>query len=303
MIHTSAPGKLMLFGEHSVVYGNPCIACAIDRRLDVYLKESCSGIVLNCMGKRDTYPSDKFNFLSKVIEKFIERYGRQDFEISTTTLGKGLGSSSATVVAGIKALDTFYGSMMSKEEIFDLGFDVVKEVQGLSSGYDIAVAVYGGVIFYEKGKTRMLENDVNDIDLIAINTGIHSSTVEIVNEIKEKKQNNEEIIEGIFKTISEIVKRAEISIKNKNRKELGVLMKMNHGLLNAIGLSNIEIENLINEIEDYTYGAKISGAGRGDYIIAICKEGKKEELIEILRKQKIEAFEIKPTEGVKLHEI
>lgn len=300
MIHTSAPGKLMLFGEHSVVYGNPCIACAVNRRLDVYLKESEEGIVLNCMGKRDTYPSSKFDFLSKVIEKFTEKYGQRDFEISTTTLGKGLGSSSATVAAGIKALDAFYGSMMSKEEIFDLGYTVVKEVQGPSSGYDIAAAVHGGVIFYEKGKTRMLENE---IDLIAVNTGIYSSTIGIVNEIKEKKQNNEEIIEGIFKTISKIVKKAETSIKNKNREELGALMKMNHGLLNGMGLSNIEIENLINEIKDYTYGAKISGAGRGDYIIAVCREGKKEELIEMLREQKTEAFEIKPTEGAKLHEI
>jgi len=301
MIHTSAPGKLMLFGEHSVVYGYPCIACAVDRRLDVYLDASSSGIVLNCMGKREHYPSDKFDFLSKVIDKFVMNYGPRNFEISTTMLRKGLGSSSATVVAAICALDAFYGIGMSKEEIFDLGWKVVKEIQGPSSGYDVAVAVYGGVIFFEKGKTEMLGNDV--VDLIAVNTGLYSSTVGIVNEIMKKKQSNEEIFNKIFKTISLIVEKARSAIEHRNYEELGALMKINHGLLSSMGLSNVQIEDLIFRMNEHIYGAKISGAGRGDYIIASCKEGKKKELMDILKKQKTETFEVKPSEGVKLHKI
>ncbi|PKM92117.1 MAG: hypothetical protein CVU81_02195, partial [Euryarchaeota archaeon HGW-Euryarchaeota-1] len=103
---------------------------------------------------------------------------------------------------------------------------------------------------------------------------------------------------GIFKIINKIVDEGEKEIMNENYEKIGELMNINHGILNAMGLSTYEIENLINGIKPYCYGAKISGAGRGDYMIAICKEQSENDLMDYLRNRKIEAFEILPAEGV-----
>jgi len=308
MIHSSAPGKLMLFGEHSVIYGNPCIATSINKRLDVYLNDKNeNGKELECttidaLGINAKFPSnfEQHKFLNLTIAKFFEKYGQKNFELTTKPMPKGLGSSSAVVVAAVKALSALYNLTWSNDEIFKFSYEIVKEGQnGRASGYDIAVAVYGGTIRYENKNGDMKVKKLKNIrNLIAIDTGIKSSTTELVREISEKRNKYKEIFDGIFKIINKIVDEGEKEIMNENYEKIGELMNINHGILNAMGLSTYEIEILINGIKPYCYGAKISGAGRGDYIIAICKEESKNDLMDYLRDRKIEAFEILPAEGV-----
>jgi len=307
MIHSSAPGKLMLFGEHSVVYGNPCIATSINKRLDVYLddkknEKNREDTTIDALGIKAKFPSnfEQHKFLNLTIAKFFEKYGQKNFELRTKPMPKGLGSSSAVVVAAVKALSALYNLTWSNDEIFKFSYNIVKEGQnGKASGYDIAVAVYGGTIRYENKNGDMKVKKLKNIrNLIAIDTGIKSSTTELVREISEKRNKYKEIFDGIFKIINKIVDEGEKEIMNENYEGLGELMNINHGILNAMGLSTYEIENLINGIKPYCYGAKISGAGRGDYIIAICKEQSKNDLMNYLRDRKIEAFEILPAEWV-----
>ncbi len=308
MIHSSAPGKLMLLGEHSVVYGNPCIATSINKRLDVYLNDKNEhGKELKCttidaLGIKSKFPSnfEQHKFLNLTIAKFFEKYGHKNFKLTTKPMPKGLGSSSAVVVAGVKALSTLYNLNWSNDEIFKFSYDIVKEGQkGKASGYDIAVAVYGGTIRYENKKGNIHIKKLKNIrNLIAIDTGVKSSTTELVREISEKMEKYGQIFCGIFKIINKIVDEGEKEITDENYKGLGELMNINHGILNAMGLSTYEIENLINGIKPYSYGAKISGAGRGDYIIAICKEQSKNNLMNYLRDVKTEHFEILQDKGV-----
>lgn len=299
----------MLLGEHSVVYGYPCIATSINKRIDVYIEES-DKIIINAMGKVAEFPSTEreHKFLNLTIEKIIKIFNKinKNFKITTTEMEKGIGSSSAVVVATLKGLSNFYDLKLSKEEIFKLGHTIVKEVQGKASGYDIAVATYGGTIFYQnfgeqKYKIKNLKNVKN---LLAIYTGKPSSTVEIVNEISKKFEENEKIIKGIFKIIEKIVEHTKDAIENENYEVLGNLMNMNHGILNALSLSDIEIETLINKVRKFSYGAKISGAGKGDYIIALCKDKENlKNLSEYLNKEGIKNFKIIQDEGVRIEKI
>ncbi len=308
MIHSSAPGKLMLFGEHSVVYGNPCIATSINKRLDVYLNDKNEhGKELKCttidaLGIKSNFPTnlEQHKFLNLTIAKFFEKYGEKNFKLTTKPMPKGLGSSSAVVVAAVKALSTLYNLNLSNDEIFKFSYDLVKEGQnGKASGYDIAVAVYGGTIRYENKNGDINVKKLKNIgNLIAIDTGVKSSTTELVREISEKMEKYGQIFGGIFKTTNKIVDEGEKKITDENYKGIGELMNINHGILNAMGLSTYEIEKLINQIKPYCYGAKISGAGRGDYIIAICKEQNKNDLMAYLRDRKIETFEILQDKGV-----
>jgi len=296
----------MLFGEHSVVYGNPCIATSINKRLDVYLNDKNEhGKELKCttidaLGIKSKFPSnfEQHKFLNLTITKFFEKYGRKNFELTTKPMPKGIGSSSAVVVAAVKALSVFYNLTWSNDEIFKFSYELVREGQnGKASGYDIAVAVYGGTIRYEN-KNEYINKLKNIRNLIAIDTGVKSSTTELVQEISEKMEKYGQIFGGIFKIINKIVDEGEKEITDENYKGLGELMNINHGILNAMGLSTYEIEILINGIKPYCYGAKISGAGRGDYIIAICKEQSKNHLMDYLQDRKIEYFEILQDKGV-----
>ncbi|MFN3528069.1 MAG: mevalonate kinase [Candidatus Altarchaeaceae archaeon] len=299
MIHSSSPGKLMLFGEHSVVYGNPCIATSVNKRLDVYVEEN-NEILIEGMNKISKFPSNEneHKFLNLTIEKIfeeLEKKGKKPnkkFKIRTTQLEKGIGSSSAVVVSSLKALSHFYNLNLSNEEIFEIGFKIVNEIQGKASGYDIAVAVYGGTIFYQNFENKYrIEKLKNLKNLLAIYTGKYSDTTELIKEIHEKFLKYPEIIKGIFEITNEIVKNAKEAIENEDYEVIGNLMNINHGILNSLNLSDEEIENLINETKKFCYGAKISGAGRGDYIIALCKDKENlKNLSEILNKKGIKNF-------------
>ena len=279
MIHSSAPGKLMLFGEHSVVYGNPCIATSINKRLDVYLDDKKNEVmnppIIDALGIRAKFPSDwtQHKFLNLTIAKFFEKYGRKNFELTTKPIPKGLGSSSAVVAAAVKALSVLYNLTMMDDEIFKFSYEIVKEGQnGKASGYDIAVAVYGGTIMYENKygciKIKKLTNIKN---LIAIDTGVKSSTTDIVREISEKKRNCQQIFDGIFKIINKIVDEGEKKITNENYEGLGELMNINHGMLYAVGVSSVELEKTVFELRKFYKGAKLCGKGRGGIAIGLKK--------------------------------
>jgi len=316
MFHSSAPGKLMLFGEHSVVYGNPCIATSINKRIDVYLnaqgkskdEKEQKNTTINALGIKAKFPSTflQHKFLNLTIAKFFEKYGQRNFELSTKPMPKGLGSSSAVVVAAVKCLSAFYNLDWSNAQIFKFSYEIVKECQnGNASGYDVAVAVYGGTIRYENKNENIKLKKLKSVkNLIAIHTGIASSTTDLVREISEKRNKYKEIFEGIFKIINKIVDEGEKEIMdektNKDFEKFGELMNINQGILNAMGLSCYEIEELIEQIKPYCYGVKISGAGRGDYVIAACKEQSKNDLMNYLSQRKIEYFEILPDRGVEV---
>lgn len=292
----------MIFGEHSVVYGNPCIATSINKRLDVYLNNEYNGngVIIDALGIKAKFPSKfkEHKFLNLTIAKFFERYGEKNFELTTKPIPKGLGTSSAVVVAAVKAISTLYNLNWNNDEIFKFSYDIVKEAQNNVSGYDVAVAVYGGTIRYENKGNIHIKKLKNIRNLIAIDTGVKSSTTELVQEISEKRKRHKQIFDGIFRIINKIVDEGEKKITDRDYKGIGELMNINHGILNAMGLSTYEIENLINKIKPYCYGAKISGAGRGDYIIAIYKEESKKELMDYLKNEKIKGFEIFQDKGV-----
>lgn len=312
MIHSSAPGKLMIFGEHSVVYGNPCIVTSVNKRIDVYLNDKdksgkeMNDTIIDALGITARFPSDaqQHKFLNLTIAKFFEKYGRKNFKLITKTIPKGLGSSSAVVVATVQCLSAFYNLNLNNDEIFKFSYDIVREVQGKASGYDIAVAVYGGTLRYEnrgddRSKDKIVIKKLKGIkNLIAIYTGLPSSTTELVKEISEKRERYKDVFDGNFKIINKIVEKGEYEITKENLKGLGELMNINHGILNGMGLSTYNIENLINKIMPYCYGAKISGAGKGDYVITIYKEERKKDLMDLLKYLKVENFEISQDKGV-----
>lgn len=286
VIRVSAPGKLMLFGEHSVVYNRPCIVTAVDHRMSVSMeKRGDDKIIIVAkdvgMDRYETCTSDlnkehpkEVRFVLKALKNFFKEHSKKTgLNIETKSDFSslfGFGSSSAVTVCTIKALDEIFSTGLSKKEIFELCYKTVLDVQGVGSGFDVAAATYGGTLYFVRGGKVIEPLNVKELPLVVGYTGIKADTSTIVRAVREEMKKNEKKINNIFDEITKIVERAKQSLLTYDLDELGKLMNKNHDLLRKLGVSTKELENLTRAARSAgALGAKLSGAGGGDCMIAL----------------------------------
>ena len=283
MVIASAPGKVILFGEHAVVYGKPAIAAAITKRIYVKSRRIDSGIQIFSEDKTES----SIEYVKHAIELVIgtKRMKKQGIDVtidSELPVGGGLGSSAALSVATIKSVSTLLGVDLGKEEIARLGREVESKVQGASSGIDPFVSTYGGAIYYRDGRfDRQQINPFPGSRSIVIGyTGSSSSTKNMISNVSHLREKYPKIIDHIFDVIGDISERAKIIFDGdlrKNENELGDLMNLNNGLLEALGVSSFSLSNLVNaSLLAGALGAKITGAGGGGCIFALSSGREKE---------------------------
>ncbi len=281
MVSVSAPGKLMLFGEHAVVYGKHCIVTAVDKRLIANLQRS-KDISINSMdykirnyvlNKLDSLPS-KLKFVSSSIRYFYDKY-RVKGGVSISTGGTlkssyGLGSSSAIIVCVIKGLAKLFRIPLPSRTLFDVSYKINRLVQGAGSGFDVASAIYGKTLNYVAGGKVIQKVKVKDLPLVIGYTGIKAHTPTIVKEVANRYRENPGYHDDIFDKIDSISLKAKDEIEHKKWRKVGSLMDRNQELLRKLGVSSFKLEEMVNAAKDAgAYGAKLSGAGVGDCMIAI----------------------------------
>lgn len=298
-IKVSAPGKLMLFGEHAVIYDHPCIVTAVNHRISTKVKViDESKIVINAPEVNVTnYKKDIDNlsstenlpkgvrFLETAIKNFYEKYTiERGLEVETKSEFSsqfGFGSSSAVTVGVLKALAILTERKLSNQDLFDLAYKTVLDVQGVGSGFDIAAGIWGGTLYFVTGGKKIIPLKTKKIPLVVGYTGIKAETAPIVRQVKQLYQNNTPIVNQFFDTITIITNQAK-SILNKENPDiaqLGELMNLNQGLLNGLSVNTIELAKLIFAARNAgAKGAKLSGAGGGDCMIALVEEEKNSEV-------------------------
>jgi len=316
MIKVSAPGKLMLFGEHAVVYDKPCIVVSVDHRISVSIeKRNDNNLILTApeLDIKDKNISDlekthfkKVRFILTVIRNFFKKYDvKSGLDIKTKSEFSdkiGLGSSSAVVVSAIKCLSELFKIKMNEKDIFDLSYQTVLDVQGLGSGFDVAAAVYGGILFFKTAGKTIEAINIQDIPLVVGYTGIKADTPTLVKMVREKRTKEPDKINHIFNEIEKIVNSAKTEIENENWKEVGRLMNLNQNLLRNLDISSKKLEDLIKAALDAgAYGAKLSGAGGGDCMIAIVDENNLDKIKQAIEKAGGSIIDAKiPAEGAKV---
>ena len=276
MITVTAPGKLMLFGEHAVVYGHPCIVSAISQRLTVSVEKIKSqDLTIDAPEVCNT------SFVEAAMRLMSKNFKTQKggFKITTHSSfsGKyGFGSSAAVTVATIRALALFNKVNLTQNDIFDLAYKVVLEVQKVGSGFDVAASTWGGTIFYTKGvpNPENLSAFCQDMPLVIAYSGVKSNSVQIVNEVAQKRQKYPDKVNRIFESIGGIVTEAKTRIMAKDWIRLGKLMDFNQEYLRDLGVSSQKLEDLISAVKKAgAWGAKLSGAGGGDCLIVVVDRG------------------------------
>lgn len=277
-ITVSAPGKLMLLGEHAVMYGFPCLVTAIDTRIQTTAKIARYG--------KDVIVTPQVSD-NRYVEKAIETFKRNfniKIPVEVQTLAEfshqlGFGSSSAVTVATIKALSILFNVPLSDKDIFDLGYESVLDIQGVGSGFDIAAATFGKTLYYVYGGKKIEKLETEELPLVVGYSGVKADTPTMIGKIANLYQREKEKTNSIFEKISQLVKKAKKDIAKKNYKHLGALMTENNKLLHDLGVSTEKLDAMVDEaLGAEALGAKISGAGGGDCMIALVQSSKKEKV-------------------------
>lgn len=299
-ITCSAPGKIYLFGEHAVVYGESAICCAVDLRTQVQACLSDTVQISSVLG--DTgIDHDRYPYVSSVVEKMSEITDIKGIKLcikSDIPVGSGLGSSAAVTIATIQALNLLFGCGLGAEDIATLGHSIEKKIQGVASSTDTYVSTMGGVVMVPlKKKLHII-----DCGIVIGNTGKFSSTRQLVSNVAQLKKNYPEIIDPILSTIGRISLTGEKMVAKKEYESIGMLMNINQGLLDAIGVSSPELADLIYAARNAgAYSAKITGAGGGGCMVALTQLSEAEQVASAITRVGGKAIITKVTEhGVRV---
>ena len=299
----SAPGKVILFGEHFVVYGVKAILCSINKRVTVTAeKTSERKISINSkIGKLELEPDKSISEINSPLKPFYylanKAVENKDTGIhiqidSEIPLGAGLGSSSACCVAGAAAIFKLFGNI-SREEILKLAIEAERTIFENTSGADCTVCTYGGIMEYDKNKGfKKIEHEPN-FQLVIINSNMEHSTQSMVSKVKEFENKNKEEFSKLSNLESKLVEDVLKLVKENKIQEIGQKMNQNQEYLENIGISNKELTKMIKIGQESSFGAKITGSGGGGCIFALTNESNLQNILKKFKDNNYECFSTK----------
>ncbi|RDI72822.1 mevalonate kinase [Halopelagius longus] len=304
MTVSSAPGKVYLFGEHAVVYGEPAVPCAVERRATVSVEAreddrirveasdlSLDGFTVEYGGTSDGRPDVDVpaslldaatGYIDAAVEQARDAADAPDagFDViieSDIPLGAGLGSSAAVVVAGIDAATRELGVPLDREELADRAYRAEYEVQdGEASRADTFCSTMGGAVRVEGDDCRRI--DAPNLPFVVGFDGGAGDTGELVAGVRALREEYDFAADTV-ESIGDIVRRGEAILAEADPEsdptadlltELGRLMNFDHGLLEALGVSSRTLDNMVWAAREAgAHGAKLTGAGGGGCIVAL----------------------------------
>jgi mevalonate kinase len=274
-----AHSKLILFGEHAVVYGKPAIAIPFPLKVRSRITESFGTIMFESSiykGTIDSMPV-KMKGISACIKETL-RYlklplnGLRIRIDSEIPLGRGLGSSAATAIAIVRSLFSFYGEKLSQKELFSLVQIAETHAHGNPSGIDMTVAASENPVWFQKGKEAVPLIACRPLYMVVADTGRIGDTRTAVENVRKIYHSQPEKIQKSLEQIEKIAYVAKDALLEENIYLLGELLNYNQEELRALGVSDDGLDRLI-ETADHAgaLGAKLTGGGLGGCMIALAE--------------------------------
>ncbi len=295
MTTANAPGKIILLGEHAVVYGRPAIAVPITEvqaTADVEDARAGAGctIVASDLGRTvHLAEAAEDDPLAAIVRGTLGslKMPEPDATItihSTIPIASGMGSGAAVSAAIARALAMHLGRPFDNGTLSWLVFEVEKLYHGTPSGIDNTVVAQAQPLFFVKD--RLIQNFMvkSPLHILIADTGIPSSTKAVVQDVRAAWEADRERYDNLFKSIGQVVVMGRAAIETGESFALGALMDGNQWLLQQMGVSSPEINSLVQAARRAgALGAKLSGAGRGGNIIALVAKDKQEAVADALR--------------------
>jgi len=306
----SAPGKIILFGEHFVVHGTKAILAAIDKRVTVTSAFTDNNIIrvnseLGTLNVPVSSPYEEVKsefrpFVYLANEMITSNQNVNGLEITINSdipIGVGLGSSSACCVAATASISGLFKEVSSEENL-KMSIEAEKTIFPDTSGADCTVCTYGGIIEYDKINGSKKNTDASNLNLLITNSMIPHSTKRSVERVSKFKEDDEERFSQLCALETKLIDEVNIALKNKDLITLGLKMSENQKYLEEIQVSNDTLRGMIDSLKEISLGAKITGAGDGGCVIALVKDENLDKVPALLGKDK-EYFSAKiDTNGV-----
>jgi mevalonate kinase len=295
----TAPGKIILFGEHAVVYGRPAVAAPVTQvRAQAIVEDAAQAGVrlvapdigrdywLSDAGRRDPFARSIW-----VVQEAATISELPDLRItirSTIPIASGLGSGAAMAAAVIRALAQHLGltDLVNDERVSELTYQVEKLLHGTPSGIDNTVVAHEKPVYFVRQEpANRIETLVaaRPLQLLVADTGVASATKSVVGDVRRQWLADPERFERIFDGCGRIADLARRAVEQGAIRELGRLMAENHALLREMTVSSVELDNLVSAaMPAGALGAKLSGAGRGGNMIALVTAETEEDVRQAL---------------------
>lgn len=305
MTTASAPGKIILFGEHAVVYGRPALAVPVTQVqakvtaektgqdagknwADAVLVQApdigLSSPLSRLLADSSSHP------LATVIEKTLQRLGIDRpaaFQVtirSSIPVASGLGSGAAVSVAIIRSLAKLFERPLPAEQVNELAYEIEKLHHGTPSGIDNTVITYAKPVYFVRGQPIETFSVAQPFSLVIADTGIAAPTRESVGDLRKLWQADQSRWEAVFEQVGEIVRQARQAIESGETVRLGSLMDANQALLQEMTVSSPELDRLVLAAKAAgAEGAKLSGGGRGGNMIALVQPQSAESVASALK--------------------
>jgi len=303
----SAPGKIILFGEHFVVHGTKAILAAIDKRVTVTstftenktikVNSQLGTIEVPISSSHEEVKSEFRPFVylaNKIINSEQNVSGLEITLDSDIPIGVGLGSSSACCVAATASISELFNEL-SSEEILKMSIEAEKTIFPDTSGADCTVCTYGGMIEYPS--IEKIDNTF-DLNLLIVNSMIPHNTKNSVEKVSKFKKNDEGRFSQLCDLETKLIDEVVTAMKNNDVTAFGLKMSENQKHLEEIQISNDTLRDMISSLKEISLGTKITGAGDGGCIIALVKDENMDKVPALLPNDK-EYFSAKiDTKGV-----
>lgn len=276
-ISASAPGSLMLFGEHAVLHGQTALCASVDQRIEVSLSSRADREVHihSSLGTLQTTldalePRDPFTFLLRSLqvappEQGVDLNIRADFGDRV-----GLGSSAAVTVAALGALHALRGKSIDPHAIFLEARAVIRSVQGRGSGADAAAATLGGIVKYRAAPLVLESYQGPTPPVSLLYAGYKTKTPDVIAHVDTLASAHPDATQALYEMMGTIGEQAFDCLRQHDMEHLGKLMNLHHGLQDALGTCDATLAHLVYSLRQQpaVQGAKISGSGLGDCVLA-----------------------------------
>lgn len=279
-ITASAPGTLMLTGEHAVLHGYPALVCAVDQRMQVTLtprNDTVFTIHSPLLGDftgdiATASPQAPFEFITTIIAAYQTKL-KNGFDLHIQTDFShtvGLGSSSAVTVATIAVFAKHIGEILTPETLWQKAYDIILQVQKVGSGADLAASIWGGLLFFQN-KPFLVEPLSYFPALSLLYSGSKKRTAEVINYVQQHAEAEPILYQHYFKALGDGSVLAKKAIEEKNDIALGAIFNEQYTIQKSMKLTTESIEYLIEKMnaEPQIMGSKISGSGLGDSVVGI----------------------------------